>query len=123
MSLSEQDRNAMQTDVTEMIAEFCEAAEILRPSEAESDSFAGPHEPFEESLGMVPLEFSPSSPEDLKQKGSDGTADFPVEANIAEGDIILYQGNRYKVTNVKKENCFGAVTHLTASLKREYKIA
>ena len=111
----------MKAEISDIITESSETAEILRPVIANAGSFAGPQEPSEELLGAVPLEFKPQSPEDLKQKDSDGAADFPANANIVEGDVILYLGNRYKVTNVKKENCFGAVTHLTASLEREYK--
>jgi len=123
MLLSNTDREQMTDDVGVLIAVSSETAEIFRPVVADAGSFAGSHEPSEELIGAVPLEFTPQSPEDLKQKGSDGTADFPADANIAEGDVILYLGNRYKVTNVKKENCFGAVTHMTASLEREYKSA
>jgi len=120
MLLTETDRTGMKSEISAVIMEYCETAEIFRPIIANSGSFVGPHEPVEELIGAVPLEFRQLSPEDLKQKGSDGTADFPADSNIAEGDVILYLGNRYKVTNVKKENCFGAVTHLTASLEREY---
>jgi|GEM_PF-637027 len=120
MLLTETDKASMQSEISEVITEFCETAEIFRPIVADAGSFAGPHEPSEEFLGAVPLEFKPHTPEDLKQKGADGTADFPANIDLAEGDIIFYQGHRYRVTDVKRSNCFGAVTHLTASLKREY---
>ena len=108
-------------DMGELVRASCETAEILRPSVSGSGDFAGPHEPSEESLGTVAIEFRQLSPEELKQVGADGVCSMLPESDVAEGDIVVYDDVRYRVTDVKPENCFGAVTHLTVRLEREYK--
>ena len=107
-------------DMAELIRASGETAEILRPSVSGSGDFAGPHEPSEESLGSVVIEFKQLSPEELKQIGADGVCSMLPDSDVAEGDILVYNGDRYRVTDVKPENCFGAVTHLTVRLEREY---
>ena len=107
-------------DTAELIQASGETAEILRPSISGSGDFAGPHEPSEESLGSVVIEFKQLSPEELKQVGADGVCSMLPETDVSEGDILVYNDARYRVVDVKPENCFGAVTHLTVKLEREY---
>ncbi len=108
-------------DTGELIRASGETAEILRPSVSGSGGFAGPHEPSEQSLGPVPIEFRQLSPEELKQIGADGVCSMLPDTDVREGDVVIYQDSRYIVTDVKRENCFGAVTHLTVRLEREYR--
>jgi len=103
MLLSNTDREQMTDDVGVLIAVSSETAEIFRPVVADAGSFAGSHEPSEELIGAVPLEFTPQSPEDLKQKGSDGTADFPADANIAEGMLFYIWGIAIKSPMSKRK--------------------
>ena len=107
-------------DMGELIRSSGETAEILRPSVSGSDDFAGPHEHSEDSLGTVAIEFRQLSPEELKQVGSDGVCSMLPDTDVAEGDIVVYDGARYRITDIKRENCFSAVTHLTVKLEREY---
>ena len=107
-------------DMGELIRASGETAEILRPSVSGSGDFAGPHEPSEDSLGTVAIEFRQLSPEELKQIGADGVCSMLPDTDVAEGDIVVYDGARYRITDIKPENCFGAVTHLTVKLEREY---
>jgi len=120
MLVTEQDRDAMAADVSSVIAAFTETAEIIRPAVSGAGSFAGSFEPLETSLGMISLEFKQLSAEELKQIGADGVCSTPSDSGVQEDDILLYQGNRYRVTELKPENCFGAVTHLTVKLERTY---
>jgi len=120
MILTAEDRDKMSGDVSELIAAYSEIAEIIRPAVSGAGSFAGAYEPAESSLGVFPLEFKQLSPEELKQLGADGVCSLLPDTNIQEGDILVYQDNRYRVTEVKSENCFGAVTHLTVKLERVY---
>ena len=120
MLVTEQDRDAMAADVSSVIATFTETAEIIRPNMAGVGSFAGSFEPSETSMGVISLEFKQLSAEELKQIGADGMCSTPPDSGVQENDILLYQGNRYRVTELKPENCFGAVTHLTVKLERIY---
>jgi len=116
-----QEKQMIVMDTAELIQASGETAEILRPSVSGLGDFAGPHEPSEESLGTVVIEFKQLSPEELKQIGADGVCSMLPETDVKEGDVVIHQGSRYIVTDIKRENCFGAVTHLTVRLEREYK--
>ena len=107
-------------DTAELIRASGETADLLRPRVAGAGGFAGPHEPNEESLGSVPIEFQQLSPDELKQVGADGMCSMLPETDVSEGDILVYDEVRYRVTNVKPVNCFGAVSHLIVKLEREY---
>ena len=107
-------------DVAELIRASGETAEILRPAITSTDDFAGPHAPSEESLGTVPIEFQQLSPDDLKQIGADGQCSMLPDADVKENDILIFEGIRYTVSDVKPVNCFGAVSHLVVKLEREY---
>ena len=110
----------MAEEVGVIIEAFSETAEHIRPAVSGAGSFAGSFEPSESSLGSIPLEFKQLSPDDLKQVGADGICSLLADSNVQEGDILIYQNARYKVTEVKPENCFGVITHLTAKLERIY---
>ncbi len=120
MLLSSEDRTKMSEDVGALIEAFSETAELIRPTVSGAGSFTGAYEPEETSLGTVPIEFKQLSPEELKQLGADGVCSLLSDTDIREGDILVYQGDRYRATNVKRENCFGAVTNLTVKLERIY---
>ena len=120
MLLTSKDRDAMAADVNNIIEAFNETAEIMRPTLAGAGSFAGSHESEETSLGTIPVEFKQLSPGELKQTGADGVCTVPAGVDLSENDIMVYQGKRYRITDVKPENCFGAVTHLTVKLERIY---
>ena len=120
MLLTTKDREIMADDVSALIEAFSETAEIIRPAVSGVGSFAGSYEPEESSLGIIPIEFKQLSPEELKQLGADGVCSMLLDTDIREDDILVYQSDRYRVTDVKRENCFGAVTHLTVKLERIY---
>ncbi len=107
-------------DTAELICASSQTAQLLRPSVASIGEFTGPHEPTEESLGTVPIEFQQLSPDELKQIGADGMCSMLPETDVSEGDLLVYNEVRYRVTDVKPVNCFGAVSHLVLKLEREY---
>ncbi len=107
-------------DTVELIRASGQTVELFRPTVAGAGGFAGPHEPNEESLGFVPIEFQQLSPDELKQVGADGMCSMFPETDVSEGDILVYDEVRYRVTDVKPVNCFGAVSHLVVKLEREY---
>ena len=113
----------MSEDVGGLIEAFTETAEIIRPTASGVGSFTGAYEPEELSIGTVPIEFKQLSPEELKQLGADGVCSLLSNTDIQEGDILVYQDDRYRVTNVKLANCFGAETHLIVQLERIYENA
>ncbi len=110
----------MSEEVGVIIEAFSETAEHIRPAVSGVGSFAGSYEPEELSLGNISIEFKQLSPDDLKQVGADGVCSLPADSDVREGDILVYQDARYKVTDVKNENCFGVITHLTVKLERIY---
>ena len=118
--LESHEKQMIAIDTAELIRASGETAEILRPSVSGAGDFAGPHASSEELLGTVAIEFQQLSPEELKQIGADGICSMLPDSDVAEGDILVYNGDRYRVTDVKPENCFGAVTHLTVKLEHEY---
>ena len=120
MLLTAQDRAMMAENVGAVIEAFSETAELIRPTVSGVGSFAGSYEPEESSLGTIPIEFKQLSPEELKQLGADGVCSLLPDTDIQEGDILIYQDVRYRATDVKRENCFGSVTHLTVKLERVY---
>ena len=108
-------------DTAELIRASGETAELLRPTVAGAGGFAGPHEPNEESLGSMPIEFQQLSPNELKQVGADGLCSMLPDADVAEGDILILNEVRYRASDVKSMKCFGAISHLMVKLEREYK--
>ena len=120
MVLETSEKQMITLDVAELIRASGETAEMLRPTFASADDFAGPHAPSEESLGTVPIEFQQLSPDELKQIGADGLCSMLPDADVKEGDILVFEETRYTISDVKPVNCFGAVSHLVVKLEREY---
>ena len=118
--LTDGERQMITMDSAELIRMSGETAEIRRAAVAGAGGFAGPHASSEEAIATVPIEFHQLSPEELKQIGADGVCSMLPDTDVKEGDVVIYQDARYIVTDIKRENCFGAVTHLTVRLEREY---
>ena len=118
--LEPHEKQMIALSTAELIRISGEIAEILRPTVSGAGEFSGPHESTEESLGVVPIEFQQLSPDDLKQIGADGLCSMLPDADVAEGDILFFNEVRYRISDVKPMNCFGAVSHLVVKLEREY---
>ena len=118
--LNDSEKQMIESDTAELIRASGEMAEILGPQVTGTGEFAGPHEPQEQSLGSVPIEFKQLSPEDLKQIGADGICSMLPDADVAEGDFLIFNQVRYRISDIKSANCFGTITHITVKLEREY---
>ena len=118
--LEPHEKEIIALSTAELIRASGESAGLLRPAVSGVGEFSGPHEPTEESLGVVPIEFKQLSPDDLKQIGADGLCSMLPDAGVIEGDILVFNEQRYRVSDVKPMNCFGAVSHLIVKLEREY---
>jgi len=108
-------------DTADLIRMSGETARIIRPVVKDAGSFAGPHSETENVIADVPIEFQSLSPTEQKQIGADGLCNLLPETDVKDGDLVIFGGVRFVVTDVRPENCFGAVTHLTVRLEREYK--
>ena len=118
--LESHEKQMIALNTAELIRASGESAELLRPTVLGAGEFSGPHEPSEASLGIMSIEFQQLSPDDLKQIGADGMCSMLPDADVIEGDILIFDEVRYRVSDVKPMNCFGAVSHLVVKLKREY---
>jgi len=118
--ITESERRMMTLDIAELIRMSGQTAEIRRSETAGAGSFAGLNKSSESVVGIIPIEFQPLSPEELKQIGADGVASLLPDADVHEGDVLIFADVRFVITDVRPENCFGAVTHLTVRLEREY---
>ena len=115
------ERQMMSLDVAELIRMSGQTAEIMRSEAAGAGGFAGPAELEEAVIAVVPIEFQQLTPEELKQIGTDGVCSLLPDADVREGDVLVFGDVRFVVSDVRRENCFGAVTHLTVRLEREYR--
>ena len=118
--LTDAEKQNIQHDVVILIIASGEETDIYRPTLTGEGSFSGPHTSSQDFLSTVAIEFKQLSPEELKQIGADGVCAMHPTTDVKEGDIVVYDGNRYVVTNVKPENFFGVITHLIVKLEREY---
>jgi sorbitol-specific phosphotransferase system component IIA len=120
VNLSESEKRTISFDTAELIQMSGERAKIFRPQLTGVGSFAGPHAESETLIAEVPIEFRQLSPQERKQIGADGECSMLPEADIREGDLVVIGEIRFVATDVRVENCFGAVTHKTVRLEREY---
>lgn len=118
--LSESEKVTMALDIAELIRMSGQTAEIRRGEPAGAGSFEGVTSPEETLVAVVPIEFQSLSPEELKQIGADGLCSMLPNSGVREGDLVVFDDVRFVVSDVRAENCFGAVTHLTVRLEREY---
>jgi len=119
--ITESERRMMTSDIAELIRMSGQTAEIRRTETISAGAFAGPSGGEESHVAIVPIEFQHLSPEELKQIGADGICSLLPGADVHEGDVLVFGDVRFVVTDVRLENCFGAVTHSTVRLEREYR--
>lgn len=119
--LSADEKVTMTLDVAELIRMSGQTAEIRRGESTGAGSFEGTTEAEENLVAVVPIEFQQLSPEELKQIGADAVCSMLPDADVKEGDLVVFRDVRFVVTDVRPENCFGAVTHLTVKLERQYR--
>ena len=119
--ITDTERQMMTLDIAELIRMSGKTAEIRRVETVNAGSFGGPSEGNETQVAVVPIEFQQLSPEELKLIGANGVCSMLPDGDVREGDLVVFGDVRYVVSDVRHENCFGAVTHLTVRLEREYR--
>ena len=115
----ERQRRQARKDVEWMIRKSGLTATVTKPTVSGEDSFYGPHESSETIIGNVPIEIRDLPPEDLSEIGADAVASVLPDSGVAEQDMLEVEGVRYRVTQTKPQNLFGAVTHLDLHLELE----
>ena len=112
-------RHQAQREVRWLILQSRVTAQVTRPQTAGEGTFFGAAESGEEQLGAVPIEMQDLPPKDLTEIGADAVASVLPDAGVHENDFLAVGETRYRVTEVKPQNFFGAVTHLELHLERE----
>jgi len=55
----------------------------------------------------------------LPSRRADAAASVLPDSSVQEQDILIIDVIRYRVTEVKPQNCFGAITHIDLHLELE----
>ena len=112
-------RNQAKREVEWLIRQSGVTGTLSRPETSAGDSFYGPHEGSEAVQGEVHVEMQDLAPKDLTEIGADAVACVLPNSGVQEQDFLTIDETRYRVTEVKPHNFFGAVTHLELHLERE----
>jgi len=120
--LTDRDKRRIEDDVGELIHADETVCRVIRPSKKGDNDFYGSHESSETVVSEeLPLEFLAGKPEDLEQEGADASANVDYDADVQEGDFLVVEEVRYRVSHVDPHTAFGAQSHKTLILEREYK--
>ena len=96
------------------------AANLYRPKEGGDNLYGKDDLEDELILENVPLELVGVPHETLKQMNADALLSVLSDLDIREADRLEFDGVKYKVLNVTKENIFGVVSHKSVKLARLY---
>ena len=104
-------------------------ATVVRPGSVGAGSFFGRRDSNVTTLGPIPMGIRSLPPETLAEIGADAVASVLPGADVREGDWLDVDGVgggdgdgesvRYRVTEVRPQNLFGALTHVDLHLERE----
>jgi len=120
--LTDRDKQCIENDVGELIHADETVCLVLRPAVEGSDDFYGSHEASESIVvENLPVEFLAGKPEGLEQEGADASANVDYNADVQEGDFLVVEEIRYRVSHVDPHTAFGSQSHKTLILEREYK--
>lgn len=117
--MKDRQRRQMNRDIAWLIRQSGVSARVFRTQREGEDSFFGSHESAEVEVAVVPIEIKALSPKDLAEIGADAVASVLPNSGVQEQDILDVDGVRYRVTEVKPQNCFGAITHFDLHLELE----
>lgn len=119
--MNQRQKDRIIRDAKRLIDASGETAELWRPTEISTSSFAGGYESSQTRMqASIPISTVQENPEGLEIPGNDYTASVYPDLDIREKDVVITGGEKYRVTNVKPENCFGAITHKHLRLERIY---
>jgi|GEM_PF-3209582 len=119
MSLLDRQIERARRDVARLIRLSRVEARLLRPQEEGDDSFFGAHESGEVEIVRIPIEMKSLSATDLAELGADAVASALPDSGVQEQDFLEVEGERYRVSDIRKHNLFGVVTHLELHLEHE----
>ena len=120
--MTDREKRRIEDDVGELIHADETVCRVLRPVVEGSDDFYGSHESSETVITEeLPIEFIAGKPEGLEQEGADASANVDYDADVQEGDFLVVEEVRYRVSHVDPHTAFGAQSHKTLILEREYK--
>lgn len=120
--MTDREKSRIQADVSELIHGDDTVCRVLRPVVEGKSDFYGSHEPTETVISEeLSIEFIAGKPEGLGQEGADASANVDYDADVLEGDFLVVEEIRYRVSHVDPRTVFGARSHKTLILEREYK--
>jgi len=111
-------------DVKWMIEAFRTTAIHSRRAIAGSDTFYGPRETLETTIGTIYLEFNELPPnsvsgDSMTNIGTDAIANVLPGSGVTEQDFLTVHGRKYRVIEVQTHNYFGEITHYGLKLALE----
>ena len=122
MLVTDREKRVIERDTGDLVKAEGTTCRITRPAVAGTGEFYGPREGAETVIAdALSVEFHYGRPDNLEQEGADATADVEAGSDVKEGDILEYQGVRFRVTDVDPHTLYGARAYTTLVLEREYK--
>ena len=120
--LTDREKKSIENDVGELIHADDSVCRVIRPAKEGEGDFYGSHETSETVITEeLSIEFLPGTPEGLEQEGADASTNVDYDADVQEGDFLVVEEVRYRVSHVDPHTAFGAQSHKTLILEREYK--
>ncbi len=120
--MTDREKRRVENDVSELIHADETLCRVIRPAKEGDDDFYGSHEPSETVISEeLPIEFLPGTPEGLEQEGADASANVDYDADVLEGDFLILEDVRYRITHIEAKTVFSAKSHKRLILEREYK--
>ena len=118
--LKNSEKNILKNDIRKIIESTGDFLKILRPEKTGQNSFYGSKQTgLAVITDSVICEKIDLLPDNTVSKEHDLIVNIPPETDIKEDDLIEYKSTRYKVTDIVKHNCFGAITHLELKTERD----
>ena len=127
--MNDRQREQARRDVEWLVKLSGAVATVVRPGSVGAGSFFGRRDVSSNTLGSIPIGIRSLPPETLAEIGADAAASVLPGADVREGDWLDVDGVgggdgdganvRYRVTEVRPQNLFGAVTHVDLHLERE----
>ena len=122
MLVTDREKRVIERDTGDLVKAEGTTCKVTRPAVAGTSEFYGPRECAVTVINAaLPVEFHYGRPDNLEQEGADATADVEAGSDVKEGDILEYQGVRFRVTDVDPHTLYGARAYTTLVLEREYK--
>ena len=117
--LTNEEKQVILDDMKIIFQSTGKTAKVLRPVMDGQNSFYGSKQTdlleIADSVACLTVDLSP---DDILMKKHDLIMHVLPDVDVNESDIIEFEGDQYKVTDLVIHNCFGVKTHLELMLKR-----